>query len=64
MIVPRHYEDLSVLHENTQPVHAYFIPASAGFTPASDRPVREDSDRLTLLSGTGGSSGITRASMP
>ena len=53
MIVPRHYEDLSVLHENTQPVHAYFIPVSPGFAPASDRPVREDSDRLTMLSGAG-----------
>ncbi len=28
MIVPRHYEDLSVLHENTMPARAYYIPAS------------------------------------
>ena len=28
MIVPRYYEDLSVLHENTMPARAYFIPAS------------------------------------
>ena len=25
MIVPRYYEDLSVLHENTMPARAYFI---------------------------------------
>ena len=28
MIVPRYYEDLSVLHENTMPARAYYIPAS------------------------------------
>ena len=28
MIVPRHYEDLKVLHENTMPARAYYIPAS------------------------------------
>ena len=53
MIVPRFYEDLSVLHVNTMPVHSYFIPVSAAFRPSSDRPVREDSDRMALLSGDG-----------
>ena len=28
MIVPRYYEDLSVLHENTMPARAYYVPAS------------------------------------
>ena len=28
MIVPRYYEDLSVLHENTMPARAYYIPVS------------------------------------
>ena len=28
MIVPRHYENLNVLHENTMPERAYYIPAS------------------------------------
>ena len=28
MIVPRYYEDLSVLHENTMPPRAYYMPAS------------------------------------
>ena len=28
MIVPRYYENLSVLHENTMPARAYYIPAS------------------------------------
>ena len=26
MIVPRYYENLSVLHENTMPARAYYIP--------------------------------------
>ena len=29
MIVPRLYEDLSVLHQNTMPDRAYYIPSSA-----------------------------------
>ncbi len=28
MIVPRYYENLSVLHENTMPARAYYIPSS------------------------------------
>ena len=28
MIVPRYYENLSVLHENTMPARAYYIPVS------------------------------------
>jgi len=50
MIIPRHYEDLGVLHENTLPARAYYIPAS---TPPDPSPwKRQDSDRFHLLSGT------------
>lgn len=45
MIVPRYYEDLKVLHKNTMPNRAYYIPAS----------MRMDgirmTDRFVLLSG-------------
>lgn len=27
MIVPRHYEDLKIMHENTMPCRAYYIPS-------------------------------------
>ena len=49
MIVPRFYEDLSVLHQNAMPDRAYFIPASC----RNDTLIRhrENSDRLQMLSG-------------
>ncbi len=49
MIVPKHYEDLKVLHENTLPSRAYYIPASEymGNLVAN----REDSDRIQMLCG-------------
>ena len=50
MIVPRYYEDLSVLHENTMPVRAYFIPASKRMDNLVEH--REESDRMQLLNGT------------
>ena len=28
MIVPRYYENLTALHDNTMPARAYYIPAS------------------------------------
>ena len=28
MIVPKYFEDLNVLHKNTMPNRAYYIPAS------------------------------------
>lgn len=28
MIVPKYYEDLKIVHENTMPYRAYYIPAS------------------------------------
>ena len=50
MIVPRYYENLSVLHENTMPVRAYYIPASGRMDNLVER--REKSDRMQLLNGT------------
>ena len=50
MIVPRYYEDLSVLHENTMPARAYFIPASKRMDNLVGH--REESDRMQLLNGT------------
>ncbi len=49
MIVPRLYEDLSVLHQNTMPDRAYYVPSST----RGDRLAwhRESSDRLQMLSG-------------
>ncbi|MDO5066472.1 MAG: glycoside hydrolase family 2 TIM barrel-domain containing protein [Propionibacteriaceae bacterium] len=50
MTVPRHHEDLSMLHEHTLPPRAYYIPTSVGapFDPLR----REDSDRFQSLNGT------------
>ena len=50
MFVPRHYESLSVLHENTMPERAYYIPASKRM--ADPVEYREQSDRMQLLNGT------------
>ena len=50
MIVPRYYEDLSVLHENTMPARAYFIPAFKRMDNLVEH--REESDRMQLLNGT------------
>ena len=50
MIVPRYYEDLSVLHENTMLARAYFIPASKRMDNLVEH--REESDRMQLLNGT------------
>ena len=49
MIVQRFYEDLSVLHQNTEPGRAYYVPSSA----RNDMVIwnRESSDRLQMLSG-------------
>lgn len=49
MIVPRYYENLDVLHENTMPARAYYIPASVRMDTLVEH--REDSDRLQLLNG-------------
>ena len=49
MIIPKHYENLHILHENTMPNRAYYVPASSpmGILAAN----REDSDRFQLLNG-------------
>ncbi len=48
MIVPKHYEDLRVLHENTMPNRAYYIPASYKGDFIEDRA---SSDRFLSLNG-------------
>ena len=50
MIVPRYYENLSVLHKNTMPARAYYIPASKRMDNLVEH--REESDRMQLLNGT------------
>ena len=50
MIVPRYYENLRVLHENTMPARAYYIPASRRMDNLVEH--REESDRMQLLNGT------------
>lgn len=49
MIVPKHYENLNVLHENTMPHRAYYMPASKDM--GSLVHDREKSDRMELLNG-------------
>ena len=49
MIIPRHYENLQVLHENTMPLRAYYIPASGRMDDLVLH--REKSDRFQLLNG-------------
>ena len=49
MIVPRYYENLSVLHENTMPARSYYIPASKRMDNLVEH--REESDRMQLLNG-------------
>ena len=50
MIVPRHYEDLKIMHENTMPCRAYYIPASHEMGALVEN--RFSSDRLICLNGT------------
>ena len=49
MVVPAHFENLQVLHENTMPNRAYYIPASARRDDLVEN--RTNSDRFQLLSG-------------
>ncbi len=56
MIVPKNYENPNILHENTAPDRAYYIPVSAdaarGGLPAVDTVMnREASDRFVNLDG-------------
>lgn len=49
MIVPKHFEDLTILHENTMPDRAYYIPSSHKQYDLVEH--REHSDRFMLLNG-------------
>ena len=49
MIVPKHFEDLNVLHENTMPDRAYYIPAVKRHEDLVEH--REQSERFALLNG-------------
>ncbi len=49
MIVPRHYENVKVLHENTMPPRSYYIPAPLRMDNLVEN--REASDRFQLLNG-------------
>ena len=50
MIIPKHYENLSVLHEGTMPDRAYYVPAGMRMDCLVQN--REASDRMQLLNGT------------
>lgn len=50
MIIPKHYENLKIMHENTLPPRAYCIPSSGYLGHlAKDREI---SDRIQMLNGT------------
>ncbi len=49
MIVPKHFENLEILHENTMPDRAYYIPSSRKQYDLTE--CREHSDRFMLLNG-------------
>lgn len=49
MIIPKHYENLHVLHENTMPERAYYIPASKSLDCLLED--RSASDRFQSLNG-------------
>lgn len=50
MIIPRHYENLHILHENTMPNRNYYIPAGKAYSTSLD--ARDHSDRVQFLNGT------------
>ena len=49
MMIPGYYEDLHILHQNTMPNRAYYIPASRRLDGLAEH--RERSDRFQLLNG-------------
>lgn len=49
MIVPKHFENLRILHENTMPNRSYYIPVAGRMDQLVEH--REVSDRMQLLSG-------------
>lgn len=50
MIIPHHYENLHILHENTMPDRNYYIPAGKAYSTPLD--ARDHSDRVQFLNGT------------
>lgn len=50
MIVPRYYEDLHMLHENTMPDRSYYVPAAVRMDCLVEQ--REKSDRIQMLNGS------------
>lgn len=50
MIIPHHYENLHILHENTMPDRNYYIPAGKTYSTSLD--ARDHSDRVQFLNGT------------
>lgn len=50
MIIPRHYENLHILHVNTMPDRNYYIPAEKAYSTSLD--ARDHSDRVQFLNGT------------
>lgn len=50
MIIPRYYENPSILHENTMPTRAYYIPSFRRMGDLVEH--REESDRIQFLNGT------------
>lgn len=50
MIIPHYYENPNLLHENTMPARAYYIPASRRMGDFVEH--REESDRIQFLNGT------------
>lgn len=50
MIIPHHYENLHILHENTMPDRNYYIPAGKAYSTSLD--ARDHSDRVQFLNGT------------
>lgn len=50
MIIPHHYENLHILHENTLPDRNYYIPAGKAYSTPLD--ARDHSDRVQFLNGT------------
>ena len=50
LIIPKHYEDLSVLHEGTMPDRAYYVPAGRRMKCLVEN--REASDRIHMLNGS------------
>ena len=49
MLIPRHYENLKIMHENTMPNRAYYIPASKSMEELVTN--RRASDRIQMLNG-------------